>query len=211
MPVTGLLLSVLYLYRCCGGSPASGTGPGLSSGFAYASWARIRSIPTYMFGIRSPYYPMHRYPRVGPFSGGLLGSALLMCGLVAIGNMFAPQAVEQLLPNWKAKFGVLIPLGVALGFARSVWRLIIPIFALTFWIVALFAVIQPNIPKNVPSIQAAFGDSSPQAITQHIAPSNPVMRPKAPALPDEAYFPPQKSKSSNGKLPLPDFIQKMMR
>lgn len=162
-----------------------------------------------MFGLRPSYYPMYRAPRFGPFSGGLIGSALLMCGLLAIGNMIAPQAVEQLLPNWKARFGLFLPIGVALGFARSVWRLIIPICAVTFWIVALFAVLQPNIPKNITSIQAALAHATPSAAPQQLAPSNPVMRPSSPALPDAAYFPQQKSNNPTSDLPLPGFIKRL--
>jgi hypothetical protein len=165
-----------------------------------------------MFGLfRRSYYPMYRYPRVGPFSGGLIGSALLMCGLVAIGNMIAPHAVEQFLPNWKAKFGLLIPLGVVLGFARSVWRLIVPICALTFWVVALCAVVKPNIPRNLPSIQAALGNATPTNYQEQARSYTPVTRPSAPALPDAAYFPPQKSRNPLGNLPLPDSIKRLFR
>lgn len=177
----------------------------------YAPCEDARSITTYMFGVRPSYYPMYRAPRFGPFSGGLIGSALLMCGLLAIGNMIAPQAVEQLLPNWKAKFGLFLPIGVALGFARSVWRLIIPICALTFWLIALFAVFQPHIPKNIPSLHAALGNETPSAETQQKPPSNPVMRPSSPALPDAAYFPPQRAKNPLSNLPLPEAIKKLFR
>jgi hypothetical protein len=75
-----------------------------------------------------------------------------VCGLIAIGNLLAPELVEQYLPNWQARFGTLIAVGVVLGFVRSAWRLVVPICALAFWIVALGAVLGGPLSHRLPTI-----------------------------------------------------------
>ena len=87
-----------------------------------------------------------------PFSFGIVSSALFVCGLIAIGNLLAPELVEQYLPNWQARFGTLIAVGVVLGFVRSAWRLVVPICALAFWIVALGAVLGGPLSHRLPTI-----------------------------------------------------------
>lgn len=81
----------------------------------------------------------------------LLSSLLFVCGLVAIGNLLAPELVQKLLPNWQARFGSFIAIGVVLGFIRSAWRLLVPICALGFWIVALSAVLGGPLASQIPS------------------------------------------------------------
>jgi hypothetical protein len=81
----------------------------------------------------------------------ILSSLLFVCGLIAIGNLIAPDFVQQALPHWQARFGSIIAIGVVLGFIRSAWRLVVPIFALIFWIVALGAVFGGPLASQIPS------------------------------------------------------------
>jgi hypothetical protein len=81
----------------------------------------------------------------------LLSSVLFVCGLIAIGNLVAPELIQQTLPHWQARFGSVIAIGVVLGFIRSAWRLVVPIFALLFWVVALGAVLGGPLASQIPS------------------------------------------------------------
>jgi hypothetical protein len=89
-----------------------------------------------------------------PFSFGIISSTLFVCGLIAIGNLLAPALVEQYLPDWQTRFGTLIAGGVVLGFVRSAWRLVVPVCALAFWIVALGAVLGGPLSHRLPTISA---------------------------------------------------------
>lgn len=163
------------------------------------------------------FYPLRAYSRrslLSPFGGGMLGSALLVCGLIAVGNLVAPGAVEQALPNWQARFGAMVSLGVLLGFARSVWRLLIPLCAIGFWVVALYSVAGSRIAPHLPAAQMTQSGDAAQA-----APSSPVYAPPAmprrSAIPDDAYFPPSGGKGTGsdllGAFKLPDFVRRFVR
>jgi hypothetical protein len=139
----------------------------------------FRSYPSYNRAI--PYIP-------APF--GLVGGLLSICGLIAIGSVFAPAILEQAMPGWRERLGVLVMIGVTLGFIRSIWRLFIPILGVLFWIVAVLCLWKPDIGGLSSYSLASTAARSqryeqsrvrPAAISSHT--------PLPPALPDSAYFP----------------------
>jgi len=87
-------------------------------------------------------------PFLSPFRG-LLGSVVTLAGLIVIANMIAPQFVEQIIPHWRSQYGGLIMVAVVLGFVRAIWRLIIPIGALGFWMLAVFALTHSALPTSL--------------------------------------------------------------
>lgn len=160
-------------------------------------------------------------PFYRPGLSGPLGMALLACGIIAIGSMLAPAALEQAIPEWRARFGLLVTAGVVFGFIRSVWRMFIPLIALAFWIVAIFAIVKPQALGLLPTILASTTQTQNQTQPQ-IVPASlpsvpsilPVSRHSSPALPDAAYFPPVRSVGGSSfldKLPLPAFLKRALR
>ena len=132
-------------------------------------------------------------PFLSPFRG-LVGTGLTLAGVIVIANMIAPQLVEQTIPHWKANYGTLIAVAVALGFVRAIWRLFIPIAALGFWIVAVFALTHSAMPKSFAL------PKTPQFISQSVqaAPTTVSYTSTKPlhgtkALPDAAFFPAQQT------------------
>lgn len=150
--------------------------------------------------VSAPYY----YSRGrGPFLPGLFGSSLgfgfTAAGLMIIAHMVAPQFLEQLVPGWQQRFGVLVAIAVVLGFLRSILRLFLPITSLAFWGIALYALMIttfPNaisLPSSLPSLSASTrsAPSTPSAPSAPIAQQSvaPIRLHGTPALPDSAYFP----------------------
>jgi len=132
-------------------------------------------------------------PFLSPLSG-LLGTGLTLAGLIVIANMIAPQFVEQIIPHWRTQYGTLILVAVVLGFIRAIWRLVIPIAALGFWILAVFALTHSVMPKSftLPQAQQFLSESTQAAPTTVSAPSTkPIIGTKA--LPDAAFFPAQQN------------------
>jgi hypothetical protein len=129
-----------------------------------------------------------------------------------VGNLVAPHAVEQLLPHWQAKFGVVVTFGVILGFARSIWRLIVPLCAIGFWVVALLSVTDTQLqkylaPSRAESTHAAESpDSPPEAFV-------PSRRPSGSAVPESAYFPARRGGGTFDFIKgvkIPDFIRRLL-
>lgn len=148
----------------------------MSNGY-YAPVSRFRSPLSY--GL----------PMLWPFRG-LLGSALLLAGVIAIANMLAPQLVEHALPNWRSQYGILICVAVVLGFLRSILRLFMPIASLGFWIVAIFALSHLGMPQGfqLPSTPAFISRASQAAPVTVSQPSTKTIH-GTKALPDSAFFP----------------------
>lgn len=128
-------------------------------------------------------------PLLWPFRS-LIGTGLTLAGIIVIANMVAPQLVEQTIPHWKNNYGPLIAIAVGIGFLRAIWRLFIPIVALGFWIVAVFAVTRSAMPTSFAMPKA------PQVMSQSVqaAPTNLTYTTTKPlygtkALPDAAFFP----------------------
>lgn len=149
-----------------------------------------------MFG--RGYYPTSRFmapPLYGarflPFRG-LIGGGLFLAGLIVIGNMLAPQLVEQAIPNWKSQYGTVIILAVVLGFIRAIWRMFVPLVGLAFWIVAITAVMHPSMPKglSLPNAPRFMSQVVPAAAAAPaaLAPlsTKPIIGSKS--LPDGVYF-----------------------
>jgi hypothetical protein len=148
-----------------------------------------------MFG--TGYFPLsplraplaYGAPLMWPFRS-LIGTGLTIAGIIVIANMVAPQLVEQTIPHWKSNYGSLIAIAVGLGFLRAIWRLFIPIVALGFWIVAVFALTRSAMPTSFAMPKAQ------QVISQSVrsAPANVSFTTTKPlhgtkALPDAAFFP----------------------
>ena len=128
-------------------------------------------------------------PFLSPFRG-LLGTGLTLAGVVVIANMIAPQLVEQTIPHWKANYGTIIAVAVALGFLRAIWRLFLPIAALGFWIIAVFALTHSAMPKSfalpkVPQILSQSVQAAPAPVSY--SSRQPLHGTKA--LRDAAFFP----------------------
>lgn len=149
-----------------------------------------------------------------PFRG-LFGGSLMIAGCIVIMNWLAPHALEQALPDWKLRYGGIIIAAVILGFIRSIFRMFLPLAALGFWIVAVFALIHTSMPTSfalpkIPSIttQASQPES---AIT---APSVTVQKVHgSKSLPDSAYFPAQKSSGLGALSNIPgvSWLKKLFR
>lgn len=139
--------------------------------------------------VRSPV--SYGLPLLWPFRG-VFGTGLLFAGLLVIANMFAPQLVEHALPNWKAEYGTLVIVAVVLGFLRSILRLFIPVAALGFWIIAIFALSHLGTPiwSSLPSAPSFISHNAPTApVVQNLPSTKPIVGSKA--LPDSAFFPSQ--------------------
>lgn len=150
------------------------------------------------FSRRAPapsyYYPSYGRPSLlSPF-GSSLGLGLTAAGFMIIAHMVAPQLLEQVIPGWQQRFGVIVAVAVVLGFLRSVLRLLLPVASLAFWGIALYALTHAALPStgliasSLPSI-AASTPAAAQATT-------PIRLHGTPALPDAAYFPSPNTSSS---------------
>lgn len=142
------------------------------------------------------YYPTYRSPLLWPL-GSSLGFGLTAAGFMIIAHMVAPQLLEQVVPGWQQRFGLLVGIAVVFGFFRSIFRLIGPIVSLGFWAVAIFALVQTSLPgssllpKSLPSL------SSPASPSVAPSAAAPIRLHGTPALPDSAYFPNSSSGSSS--------------
>jgi len=131
-------------------------------------------------------------PRMGPFS--LL---VTLSGVVAIAGFFAPEFVEQALPGWRDRLGALVLLGVMLGLVRALWRLVVPIMGVVFWLMAAFCAFRPEIPSwgGLGSVIGSSGSRREPQVYSTSA-SGIGQRPLPPALPDSAYFAPRSASGS---------------
>lgn len=128
-------------------------------------------------------------PFLSPFRG-LLGTGLTLAGVIVIANMLAPQLVEQTIPHWKANYGTVIAVAVALGFLRAIWRLFLPIAALGFWIIAVFALTRSAMPTMFALPKAPeFLSQSVQAAPTTVSYTSTKPLHGTKALPDAAFFP----------------------
>jgi hypothetical protein len=128
-----------------------------------------------------------------PFRG-LLGGSLMIAGCIVIMNMLAPQLLEHALPDWKLRYGGIIVAAVVLGFLRSIFRMFIPLAALGFWTVAIFALVHTTAPTwfSIPSLPAISTQATRTPATS-IPPTTTVHALHgSKSLPDSAYFPSQK-------------------
>ncbi len=151
------------------------------------------------------YYPTYRSPLLWPL-GSSLGFGLTAAGLMIIAHMVAPQLLEQVVPGWQQRFGLLVGIAVVFGFFRSIFRLIGPIVSLGFWAVAIFALVQTSLPgssilpKSLPSLSSSASPSAaPSAVPSAAAP---IRLHGTPALPDSAYFPNRSSSGSSSSMPI---------
>jgi hypothetical protein len=146
----------------------------------------FRSYPNYARPM--PYMP-------APF--GLFGGALLICGLIAIGSVLAPAAVEQAIPGWRERIGLLVLFGVALGFIRSIWRLFVPILGVAFWIVAVLCIWKPDVGAlSLPLVSSVAQSSKHYEPPQTYASHSSSQKLLPPALPESAYFVPHSTSDS---------------
>ena len=145
-----------------------------------------------------PYYPQYRTPYSPGLFGGSLGFGLTIAGLMIIAHMVAPQLLEQLVPGWQQRFGLVVGIAVVLGFLRSILRLFLPIASLAFWGIAIYALTHAALPgtsllpRSLPTLSA----SAPSAPVIQQS-STPIRLHGTPALPDAAYFPSRPNASSS--------------
>jgi hypothetical protein len=149
-----------------------------------------------------------------PFRG-LLGGSLMIAGVIVILNMIAPQILEHTLPDWKLRYGGIIVAGVVLGFLRSIFRMFLPLVALGFWMIAMFAVFHTSSPTrlslpNFPSISAHTPSVS---ATPTVVTKTPQRLHGSPALPESAYYRTQPSEGLGAlsKVPGVSWIKKLLR
>lgn len=143
------------------------------------------------------YYPQYRTPFSPGLFGGSLGFGLTIAGLMVIAHMVAPQLLEQMVPGWQQRFGLVVGIAVVLGFLRSILRLFVPIASLAFWGIAFYALSHASLPgaNILPSSLPTISTSAPVApvVQQSVTP---IRLHGTPALPDAAYFPNRSSSSS---------------
>jgi hypothetical protein len=173
-----------------------------------------------MFGRR--YYPgtygstpaLYAPSSWNPFRG-IVGGSLMLAGLIVIANMVAPQALEHALPHWRTQYGGLIAAAVILGFMRSIFRMLLPLTALGFWIVALFALTQSSIPKSftLPSMPALVAQSTTTTASPVVATMSTKPIYGTPSLPKSAYFPAPRSGGLGalGNLPGISWLKRSLR
>jgi hypothetical protein len=119
----------------------------------------------------------------------LLGTGVTLAGVIVIANTIAPQLLEHTIPQWKTNYGTIIAIAVILGFIRSIWRLIIPIVALSFWIIALYALVHSTMPTHAPLLQLPRIDAqSAQSAPHTVAYTGTTPLHGTKALPDAAFF-----------------------
>jgi len=143
------------------------------------------------------YYPQYRSPFLPGLFGGSLGFGLTIAGLMVIAHMVAPQLLEQMVPGWQQRFGLVVGIAVVLGFLRSILRLFVPIASLAFWAIAIYALGHASLPGAtlLPSSLPTISASAPSvpSVQQSVTP---IRLHGTPALPDSAYFPNRSSSSS---------------
>jgi hypothetical protein len=173
-----------------------------------------------MFGRR--YYPgsygstpaLYAPSSWNPFRG-IVGGSLMLAGLIVIANMVAPQAMEQILPNWRTQYGGLIAAAVILGFIRSIFRMLLPLTALGFWIVAVFALTRSSIPTSftLPSMPAVLAQSSTTTAAPLVTAVSTKPIHGTRSLPDSVYFPAPRSEGLGAlaKLPGLSWLKKSFR
>ncbi|MEY4668449.1 MAG: hypothetical protein RL518_1148 [Pseudomonadota bacterium] len=149
-----------------------------------------------------------------PFRG-LLGGSLMIAGILVIMNMLAPQLLEHALPDWKLRYGGIIVAAVILGFLRSIFRMILPLAALGFWIIAMFALVHTSAPTwfslpNIPAVSTRASQSqdttTPPSTTIHALHGSK-------SLPDSAYFPAHESSGTSALSNIPgvSWLRKLFR
>ena len=149
-----------------------------------------------------------------PFRG-LFGGGLMIAGIIVIMNMVAPQVLEHAIPDWKLRYGGIVVVAVVFGFLRSIVRMFLPLAALGFWVIAIFALIHTSAPTwvSLPKLPAITTQASPSETT----PTPPAVTTQAlhgtNALPDSAYFPAQKSSGLGGVANIPgvSWLRKLFR
>ncbi len=173
-----------------------------------------------MFGRR--YYPAGYATNPGlygpslfnPFRG-LLGGSLMIAGIIVILNMLAPQVLEHALPDWKLRYGGIIVAAVVLGFLRSIFRMFIPLAALGFWIVAMFALVHTTAPTwfSLPKLPSIAAQTTSVSATPTAVTVTPQRLHGSPALPESAYFPARKSEGLGAVSNIPglSWIRKLFR
>jgi hypothetical protein len=144
-----------------------------------------------------------------------LGLTATMCGLIAIATILAPQWVDSILPNFRERYLPIVSIVVGLSLLGAFWRLIKATLGLLFFGAATLALIYTaygasfknfEFPKlnqtdristsvQTPTQRYLFPDSVLNSINQ--VPSRAKL---PPALPDEAYFPKQRSPEGGGTI-----------
>ncbi len=169
------------------------------------------TLPTRYLTSRSTWpaiFPGRYLPRL-PF----LGLPATICGILAIATLVAPEWIDSILPNFRQRYLPIVSFVVALALLGSIWRLVKATVGLLFFGAAALALIYSvyggtlknfRIPGfSIPNFsQTSHTTTSVEAPTQkYLFPDkvfNPfttgVSRSKLPpALPDEAYFPKQRT------------------
>jgi hypothetical protein len=144
-----------------------------------------RSLPPQPINYR------YSYPMRSPLS--FLSTGILLCGLIAVISVLAPDLLELRLPGWRERFGYLVTIGVALGLLRAVWRTMFPLIAVGFWVVALLCLWKPSLTEvfahavpslSIPTLSARSENQPakviPASFTRHGRLGS--------AVPDDAYF-----------------------
>ena len=173
-----------------------------------------------MYGRR--YYPagygtgqgLYAPTLFNPFRG-LFGGTLMIAGIIVIMNMVAPQVLEHAIPDWKLRYGGVVVAAVIFGFLRSIFRMFLPLAALGFWIIAMFALMHTSAPSwlSLPTLPSFTTQASPSQGT----PTPPAATIQAlhgtNALPDNAYFPAQKSSGVGALSNIPgvSWLRKLFR
>lgn len=173
-----------------------------------------------MYGRR--YYPagygtgpgLYAPSLFNPFRG-VLGGSLMIAGVIVILNMIAPQVLEHALPDWKLRYGGIIVAAVILGFLRSIFRMFLPLAALGFWIVAMFALVHTTAPTwfSMPKLPSISAPTSSVSATPTASTTRPQRLHGSPALPESAYFPGQKSEGLGALSNIPgvSWIRKLLK
>jgi len=149
-----------------------------------------------------------------PFRG-LLGGSLLIAGIIVILNMLAPQVLEHALPDWKLRYGGIIVAAVILGFLRSIFRIFLPLAALGFWIIAMFALVHTLAPTwlSLPKLSASSAQTTSVSPTPTAATVTAQGLHGSPALPENAYFPDHKGKGLGALSNIPgvSWVERLFR
>ena len=150
---------------------------------------------------QQPYAYQYGHPLRCPFPSSplsVVGVLITLSGLLALCSVCAPDLLEMKLPGWRERFGVIITIGVALGLFRSVWRTIIPLLSVGFWLIALACLWKPDMKEFLQRVAL----TSPQQVTSGLSEGrSPTIVPASlpstsftsvrrlpSALPEAAYF-----------------------